>query len=203
MRSFLRLLPNLLSGIRVVLVPVLWVLALRGEMTAVGVGLLVAGLTDVLDGHLARRLNVATPAGAALDSLGDNLLAPSAALWLLLFRRDVAAYFAVPLAIWGALYAMFLVVGWVRFRRFGNLHLYSSKAAAVVAYAFITACFLLPGTPTLLGWIAAATSIAAVVEGLVCQAVCREIDESVGSIVRVIRRRRTASPDEAGVGRAA
>jgi cardiolipin synthase len=201
MRSFLRLLPNLLSGIRVALVPVLWVLAFRGEMVAVGVGLLVAGLTDVLDGHIARRMGVATPAGAALDSLGDNLLAPSAALWLVLFRTDVAAHFAVPLAIWGVLYAAFLVLGWIRFRRFGNLHLYSAKAAAVAAYAFITAAFLLSGIPTLLGWLAAVTSIAAVIEGLACQILCREIDERVGSVVKVIRRR--ANPGDPDARRAA
>ncbi|NIQ57012.1 MAG: CDP-alcohol phosphatidyltransferase family protein, partial [Gammaproteobacteria bacterium] len=82
MRAYLVLAPNLLSGTRLALIPVLWALALRGDTWAVGIGLVAAGITDVLDGHLARRLNATTAAGAALDSLADNLLIPSGVAWL-------------------------------------------------------------------------------------------------------------------------
>lgn len=188
-RPFLEHLPNLLSLTRVALVPVLWVPALLGDAFAVGVGLVVAGLTDVLDGQLARRLDVVTPRGAALDSLGDNLLVPSGVVWLLLLRPDVASRFAIPLGIWLALYAGFIVLGLVKFRRFGNLHLYSSKVAAVIAYLFVTSCFLFRGAPMALGWLALAMSVVAVTEGLLCQILCGEIDENVGSILRVVRQR--------------
>ena len=207
MKSFLGILPNLLSACRVALVPLLWVLAVRGDTAAVGFGLVVAGITDVLDGQLARRLDAATPAGAALDSLGDNLLALSAAVWLVMLRPDVAARFAAPLAIWLALYACFLGLGVIKFRRFANLHLYSSKAAAVVGYVFVTSCFLFPGVPVALGWLAFVTAVAAVVEGLICQVVARTIDEHAGSVVRVLRNRksgrRKAARASADVGRAA
>jgi cardiolipin synthase len=208
MRPFLERLPNLLSLTRVGLVPVLWVLALHGETAAVGFGLVVAGLTDVFDGQLARRLDVATPRGAALDSLGDNLLVPSGAIWLVLLRPDVASSFAVPLVIWLTLYAAFIVLGLVKFRRFGNLHLYSSKAAGVLAYGFVTSCFLFQEVPMVLGWLAFAMSVIAVTEGLICQVVCAQIDENVGSLFRLIHRGRSGeaarSPGKGDrVGRAA
>ena len=186
----MKALPNLLSGTRVALVPVLWILALRGEAVAVGVGLVAAGLTDVLDGPLARRSNAASARGAALDSLGDNLLAPSGAAWLVLLRPDVASRFAIPLVTWVALYACFIAVGLLKFRRFGNLHLYSSKAAAALAYMFFTYCLLFAGVPVALGWLAFGLSVLSVLEGLACQIVCQEIDEHVGSLVRVLWTRR-------------
>lgn len=190
MRHVLPHLPNLLSGTRLVLVPVLWVLALQGETVAVGAGLVLAGATDILDGRLARRLGVASARGAALDSLADNLLVPSGVAWLVLLRSDVAVHFAAPLAVWLVLYAAFLGLGLVKFRRFGNLHLYSAKAAAIVAYVFITVCFLVPGIPVALGWVALGMSTVGVVEGLACQLICDEVDENAGSVLKVLAGRR-------------
>lgn len=189
MRPLVRAIPNLLSSTRLALVPVLWVLAMRGDALGTGIGLVAAGLTDVLDGYLARRLDAATPTGAALDSLADNLLTLSGAAWLLVLRPDVVIAFAVPLAIWLALYLAFLGLGLVKFRRFANLHLYSAKAAAFAAYAFLVSCLLFTGIPTVMGWLAFGMSVVALVEGLTCQLVCSELDEHTGSIVRVMRRR--------------
>lgn len=56
----MRSLPNLLTGARLLLVLLLWVLALRGEAVWVGIGVAAAWATDALDGFLARRLNAAT-----------------------------------------------------------------------------------------------------------------------------------------------
>jgi cardiolipin synthase len=198
MRRILVHLPNLLSAVRVALVPTLWILAFRGEATAVGAGLVLAGMTDAVDGTLARRLGVDSPAGAALDSLGDNLLALSGAVWLVMLRPDVAARFAVPLAVWGTLYVTFLVIGLVKFRRFGNLHLYSAKVAGAAAYLFATLAFLFPGVPMALGWLAFGTAVIAVAEGIACQALCDDIDESVGSVARVLARRRAGRRAEVG-----
>ena len=190
MRRLTPAIPNLLSGTRLLLVPVLWILALQGETTALGLGLLVAGLTDALDGFLARRLHAATPAGAALDSLADNLLILSAAAWLVILRPDVVAHFAGWFFAILALHIAFLVIGMIRFHRFGNLHLYSAKVAGVTGFAFIVSCFLWPGIPVLLGVIAFSSVTVAVVEGNLCLLLCRHVDESIGSLLRGLRRER-------------
>jgi phosphatidylglycerophosphate synthase len=103
MNALLRRLPNALSTLRLALVPVLWLLALEGRPGWVGAGLLLAGLTDILDGQLARRLDAVTPEGARLDSLADNLLALSGAAWLVMLRPDVIAAFWPTLLLWLAL----------------------------------------------------------------------------------------------------
>ena len=193
MRRVTQAIPNLLSGTRLLLVPILWILALQGETTAMGFGLLVAGLTDALDGFLARRLHAVTPAGAALDSLADNLLMLSVAAWLVLLRPDVVAHFASWFFAVVALHVAFLVIGMIRFHRFGNLHLYSAKVAGVTGFAFIVACFLWPGIPVVLGVIAFSSVTVAVVEGNLCLILCRHVDESIGSLPRALRRERNGS----------
>ena len=67
------LLPNLLSALRLALVPV-FLLLLLGEHYLVGICVLaVAGLTDYLDGYFARKRNQITRLGQLLDPAADRL----------------------------------------------------------------------------------------------------------------------------------
>lgn len=66
--------PNALSLLRVLGVPLfLWlVIAVQEDIWAFAL-LIVAGVTDWLDGFLARKLNQMSPIGAILDPLADRL----------------------------------------------------------------------------------------------------------------------------------
>lgn len=195
MRKVLMTLPNALSAARLLLLLPLWLLALRGEAQAVGWLLVAAGATDVLDGWLARRLGATSAFGAQLDSLADNLLAPSGAAWLVILRGDLVDALWTPLFTWLCFYAAFMTIGWIRFRRFGNLHLWSAKAAAAAQYAFVVHAFLLPGIPTTLFATAFALSMISLLEGLAVLTACRSVDEHAGSLLLILARRtRTSAP---------
>jgi cardiolipin synthase (CMP-forming) len=67
-------LPNLLSIGRILLVPVtVWAL-LDGDYNLAFLVFIVAGLTDGIDGYIARRFNVRSELGAYLDPLADKAL---------------------------------------------------------------------------------------------------------------------------------
>jgi cardiolipin synthase len=106
----LRDLPTLLSLSRLVLAAGF----VAADGAAMRVGLIgAAGLTDVLDGWLARRWNVASRVGALLDPIGDHVFALVATLTfvvggslsipaaLVLVARDVATSlgFLIALAV--------------------------------------------------------------------------------------------------------
>lgn len=66
-------LPNVLSSIRLALVPVFLFLILTGSYTIALIVLATAGITDYLDGYFARRLNQVTRLGQLLDPAADRL----------------------------------------------------------------------------------------------------------------------------------
>lgn len=77
-------LPNILTISRFFLIPVFVVLFFQGhEIIAFSVFLL-AGVTDVIDGYLARRFQLVTELGKMLDPLADKLMVLSVFVSLLI-----------------------------------------------------------------------------------------------------------------------
>lgn len=69
--------PNILTGFRIFLIPifvVLFYLPVTWASAAAAFVFLLAGVTDALDGYLARRLNQQTAFGAFLDPVADKIM---------------------------------------------------------------------------------------------------------------------------------
>lgn len=70
----MRYIPNVITVIRIALVlPIAWLL-LQGNYVDAFILMVVAGVSDALDGALARRFGWMTRLGATLDPLADKLL---------------------------------------------------------------------------------------------------------------------------------
>lgn len=196
-RSPMRLLANQLTAVRLALIPVLWALAILRRPVLVGTVLVLAALTDVLDGLVARRTRTATRFGAALDSVADHLLAASTVAFIFLLKTDFVREQRVPLAAWALFGLASLAYGCVRHRRFGNLHLYSAKAAGVAGYAFAASLFFLPGYSRAFFAVALGMAFVATAETLLVFATRTHVDEHAGSIfLRPSPRRPTPGPVE-------
>ena len=66
--------PNLLTLLRILLVPVFVILLIQGQFLKAILVFVLAGLTDALDGFLARVLHQKTDLGLYLDPLADKAL---------------------------------------------------------------------------------------------------------------------------------
>ena len=67
-------LPNILTSARIALVPCFLVASMQRHYTLAFAIFVTAAVTDVLDGMLARRLNVRSRLGALLDPAADKVL---------------------------------------------------------------------------------------------------------------------------------
>ena len=72
-RKQIMTIPNLLSLIRLLMIPVFVCLYLNGHETATAVVLLLSGLTDVVDGWIARTFRQVSDLGKAIDPGADKL----------------------------------------------------------------------------------------------------------------------------------
>ena len=91
-------LPNLLTGFRILMIPVLvlvfYLLPLDVRYLAAAFVFSIASLTDWLDGYLARSMGQTTPFGAFLDPVADKLLV--AVALILLVEVHASALLAIP-----------------------------------------------------------------------------------------------------------
>lgn len=90
-------LPNLLTLSRILLIPVFVLLfwtPTPGRSLAAAVVFVIAAVTDLLDGYLARRRSQVTKLGRLLDPIADKLLVLSGLILLVQYQR-VAAVVAI------------------------------------------------------------------------------------------------------------
>lgn len=66
--------PNALTMLRIIFVPVIIILLMQGSFVTALIIFALSGLTDALDGFLARFLNQQTTLGAYLDPIADKAL---------------------------------------------------------------------------------------------------------------------------------
>lgn len=64
--------PNILTIIRFLLIPVIVIFTLQGNFIATIIVLTISGLTDILDGYIARRFNFISDFGKLVDPLADK-----------------------------------------------------------------------------------------------------------------------------------
>jgi cardiolipin synthase len=67
-------LPNIITTGRVILVPVIFWLLVTGQSQLAFYAFLVAGISDAIDGYLAKRFDWQTELGSYLDPIADKLL---------------------------------------------------------------------------------------------------------------------------------
>jgi CDP-diacylglycerol--glycerol-3-phosphate 3-phosphatidyltransferase len=92
--------PNILTLLRIALIPlmiVVYVSPLQHAMPLAALIFGLAGITDWLDGYLARKLDQTSPFGAFLDPVADKLIV-ACALVLVLYRHP-SLYILIPALI--------------------------------------------------------------------------------------------------------
>jgi cardiolipin synthase len=127
--------PNLLSFVRLLLVPVFAVLIVTKQDWAAIAVLVVSGLTDYLDGTLARRWRQVTRIGQLLDPLADRLYILTTLLGLA-YRDVVPWWLVIVLIVRDAVISVSLLLLTPDERRPLEVNFLGKAATANLLYAF-------------------------------------------------------------------
>lgn len=155
----------------------------------VGLGLLLALLTDVLDGLLARRLGQTSAFGAAFDSLADKALTLSVVGWLVLLRPELFRERWLWIAIAALSFAASLLTGWLKFGRPAPLHLHSARLGGFVQALCVLHTLLAERYSPLLLAAALGLGTLAALEEIAVQLMHAQPDPQIRSIVPLLRGR--------------
>lgn len=143
--------PNLLSLLRLILIPVYIIIYLNAQdatdhYLAAGI-LAVSCLTDLIDGKIARHFNMITALGKVLDPLADKLTQFSLILCLALKAESSLLWYLIGLFVLKELFQ--LVAGCIRLRKGIMLKgaLLSGKISTTILFVSLILMVMMPDMP--------------------------------------------------------
>jgi CDP-diacylglycerol--glycerol-3-phosphate 3-phosphatidyltransferase len=153
-----------------------------------GACLVIAFVSDILDGMIARRLNVATATLRRLDSIADSIFYISAAVAAWVLHPAVIREHVVALAVLVVLELARYAFDYAKFKREASYHMWSSKAWGVLLFVGFFSLLVL-GQEGVLIALAIYAGIVADLEGLAISVVLREWRADVPTLVHAFRYR--------------
>lgn len=140
MKNYLKHVPNALTIARFLLIPLIITLALKDNYMGAIIVLTISGITDILDGCIARKYNLITDFGKLMDPLADKMTQIS--LLLTITFKHIISFWIVGIVI----FKEFLMVSGASFL-YGKELVVSSKwygkLATVLFYVAIVFSLLL------------------------------------------------------------
>lgn len=175
-----KMLPNILSLCRIGLSLALLYAANRPICFIVLY--LLCGLSDTLDGTLARKWHAESKLGAKLDSLGDLVF--WAVVFYLLFHAGIVIQ---PYLLWiiAAVILLRVVNAAITRRKFhqlGMIHTYGNKAVGLLLYLLLPVCHVLKSIPVAVGLILGFAALLSAIEECVLLLTSKEYNADLKSL---------------------
>lgn len=139
--------PNLLSFYRIFTFPLVLYFALSQNELIYFILILIDLISDILDGFIARRFKLQTEFGARLDSFADIGMYILAFLGVVIFKASELDPYIFSLLVFFTVFAIPKIIGWIKFRRFPSLHLFSSKIGGYLQGFFFLHLFIFGFSP--------------------------------------------------------
>lgn len=137
--------PNILSYFRLLLIPLFIVLYVQEDFTEALITLAASGLSDILDGRIARKYDMVTDLGKVLDPVADKLT--QCAMMLCVAMRYPAMWWLLGLHVVKEI--VMLIMGWYVLKRTDTVNsaIWAGKLCTGVIYAVMMLHVILPHLP--------------------------------------------------------
>lgn len=137
--------PNILSYFRLLLIPLFIVLYVQEDFTEALITLAASGLSDILDGRIARKYDMVTDLGKVLDPVADKLT--QCAMMICVAMRYPAMWWLLGLHV--VKETVMLIMGWYVLKRTDTVNsaIWAGKLCTGVIYAVMMLHVMLPHLP--------------------------------------------------------
>lgn len=158
--------PNMLSMLRIAMIPfIMWLYLKCRRYDLAFIMLLLSGLSDTVDGWIARRFNMVTDVGKVLDPIADKLTQASMILCLAITSIEMRWLFLILIVkelIMG-------IMGLVVLKKTGRVNSakWYGKLCTWILYATVMAYLVFPNMPKLLAYTLSGLSAAGIIFSLI------------------------------------
>ncbi|MFC1598161.1 CDP-alcohol phosphatidyltransferase family protein [Patescibacteria group bacterium] len=136
--------PNLLSYSRVIFLPLVFVFFYQEMYWLFLPTFVILGLTDTLDGTIARHTNQTSKRGEDIDSAADMIYGMATLWFIFSLYPDLLSRISWELVVVLALvFAATVVIGLVKFNRLKFMHTWLHKAGATGVYFILVMSFFM------------------------------------------------------------
>lgn len=97
MEEFMKHVPNILTIVRFILIPFIVYFAMKEQYIITTIILIISGITDILDGIIARKFNFITDFGKLMDPLADK--ATQVATLVVLVLQNIIPFWILAVVI--------------------------------------------------------------------------------------------------------
>lgn len=171
-----RLIPNIISGIRILLS-----LTLLFFHSGLGFWIIyfICGISDMLDGFLARKFQVTSKQGEVLDTIADMT-------FLAIVGKIVLPSTVLPIWIWSMIMLIGLIrvcamaIGYYKFHTFTSIHTYGNKLTGFALFLYLP--FFLLNNSIFFLYTLLAIALLSAVEELLLQCLLKEVSRNKKSI---------------------
>lgn len=125
------------SFYRIIAAPVLLFLVWQGNRELFSWLLLLSYSTDMVDGFLARRLNISSSRGSQLDSIGDQITLLVAFIGLVVFENQFIRVNFQWILVPFVLYCFQMIIAFNKYGKATAFHTYLAKISAIIQAIFI------------------------------------------------------------------
>lgn len=129
---------NIISIFRILLTPIL-IFSVYNPLLF-GILFLIAGISDTLDGTIARYFKQTSSLGSKLDTIGDSLLLiPTIIAFIIHFDLSFILPFLIATLV---LIVIYRITQFIIYKKFLSYHFLTGKLSAVILYIFISYTFI-------------------------------------------------------------
>jgi phosphatidylglycerophosphate synthase len=174
---------------RMIAAPILLLLIINHQPETFKWLLAVSFLTDVIDGHLARRYKVISILGAKLDSVADDLTVIMAIIGMIVFKPEFFRQEIILFIILLVLFVLQTAFAVARYGKISSFHTYAAKTAAVLQGIFLLLLFFVDKPVYILFYITIAVTAIELVEEIILVCMLPQWKTDVKGFYWVIRHR--------------
>jgi CDP-diacylglycerol--glycerol-3-phosphate 3-phosphatidyltransferase len=170
--------PNILSVLRIILSPIIFFA--KDNKYILFCVLIIIGLTDILDGYIARKYKKQTIIGAWLDSISDFVFYILLVIYSVVFQFDIINRIKYIIIVIITLKLFTIIIGYIKYKKLSFLHTYGNKISGIAI--FIEFCLFILLDITIIVDIGIIFSILCSLEELIITIIGKKYNENIKGI---------------------